>query len=167
MTRRTTPSSDGVLAEVFWGFPRYMPNTRRSVHSPPDHFIISLIISKRRDWRDIRSKWPWLGTRTGTGGTATLTIFFFTAAHGSMDNMSTEILAIPTNYWPHLHFSADRIERSFDQFKANVFSTRRVLQELLDFYINVFIISPQKSILYQIKSLYLKIKLRTQILFVL
>ena len=33
-------------------------NSRRSVQSPPDHFIITLIISDRRDWRDTRGKWP-------------------------------------------------------------------------------------------------------------
>ena len=32
-------------------------NAGRSVHSPQDHFIISLIISDRRDWRDTRGKW--------------------------------------------------------------------------------------------------------------
>jgi hypothetical protein len=30
------------------------------VHSPQDHFIITLIISDRRDWRNTRGKWPWL-----------------------------------------------------------------------------------------------------------
>ena len=52
MTGRTAPSSDGFLAEVFWGFSSVV---RRSVHSPQDHFIITLIISDRRD---TRGKWP-------------------------------------------------------------------------------------------------------------
>ena len=33
-------------------------DSRRSVHSPQDHVIITLIISNRRDWRDTRGKWP-------------------------------------------------------------------------------------------------------------
>ena len=33
-------------------------NARRSVHSPQDRFIITLIISDRRHWRDTRGKWP-------------------------------------------------------------------------------------------------------------
>ena len=49
MTGRTAPSSDGLLAEVFWDFLGCKANARRSVHSPQDHFIIILIISDRRD----------------------------------------------------------------------------------------------------------------------
>ena len=49
MTGRTAPSSDGLLAEVFWGFLGSKANAKRSVHSPQDHFIITLIISDRRD----------------------------------------------------------------------------------------------------------------------
>ena len=33
-------------------------NARRSVHRPWDHFIITLIVSDRCDWRDTRGKWP-------------------------------------------------------------------------------------------------------------
>ena len=33
-------------------------NTRRSAHSPQDHFIITLIISDWRDWCDTWGKWP-------------------------------------------------------------------------------------------------------------
>ena len=43
MTGRTAPSSDDLLAEVFFGC---KANARRSVHSPQDHFIITLIISE-------------------------------------------------------------------------------------------------------------------------
>ena len=43
------------LSEVFLSC---KANAKRSVHSPRDHFIISLIISDRRDWRDTRGKWP-------------------------------------------------------------------------------------------------------------
>ena len=41
-----------------WGSPRFSSAIRRSVHSPRDHFIITLFISDRRDWCDIRGKWP-------------------------------------------------------------------------------------------------------------
>ena len=49
--------------------------TRRSVYSPRDHSIITLIISDRRDW--LGASGLWLGTRTGVGGTATLAKSFF------------------------------------------------------------------------------------------
>ena len=52
LTGRTAPSSYGLLAEGFLGC---KANGRKSVHSPQDHFIITLIIS---DWRDTRGKWP-------------------------------------------------------------------------------------------------------------
>ena len=40
----------------------------------------------------------WLGTRTGVGGTATLTeSFFLAAAHGSMDNSSLKVLETETD----------------------------------------------------------------------
>ena len=42
-------------SEVFLGC---KANARRSVRSHQDHFIITLIISDRRDWRDTRGKWP-------------------------------------------------------------------------------------------------------------
>ena len=48
ITGRTAPSSDGLLAEVFPDF-SYKADARRSVHSLQDHFIITLIISDRRD----------------------------------------------------------------------------------------------------------------------
>ena len=54
MTGRTAPSLDSLLVEVFLSC---KANARRSVHSPQDHFIITLIISDRRDWRDTRGKW--------------------------------------------------------------------------------------------------------------
>ena len=46
MTGHIAPSSDSLLAEVFFGC---NANVRRSVHSPQDHFIITLIISDRCD----------------------------------------------------------------------------------------------------------------------
>ena len=46
MTGRIAPSSDGLLAEVFLG---YKANPRRSVHSPQDNFIITLIIGDQHD----------------------------------------------------------------------------------------------------------------------
>jgi hypothetical protein len=60
MPGRTASSSDSLLAEA---------NVRRSVHSPRDYFIITLIISDRRG---TRASGLWLGTRTGAGGKATL-----------------------------------------------------------------------------------------------
>ena len=46
------------------------------MHSPQDHFIITLII--RTDVTDatLGASGLWLGTRTGAGGTATLTESF-------------------------------------------------------------------------------------------
>ena len=55
MIGRTALSSDGLLGEVFLSC---KANARRSVHSSQDHFIITLIISEWRDWRDTRGKWP-------------------------------------------------------------------------------------------------------------
>ena len=52
LSGRKVPSSDGLLAEVFLSC---KANARRSVHSPRDHLIITLIISDRRDTRE---KWP-------------------------------------------------------------------------------------------------------------
>ena len=69
-----SPSSDGLLAEVFLSC---RANVRRSVHSPQDHFVIILIISDRCDWRDTWDRWACLGTQIGAGGTATLKLKFF------------------------------------------------------------------------------------------
>ena len=38
-------------------FLSYKANARWSVQSPQDHFMITLIISDRRDWRDTQGKW--------------------------------------------------------------------------------------------------------------
>ena len=46
ITGRTAPSPNGLLAEVFLSC---KANARRSIHSPQDHFIITLIISDRCD----------------------------------------------------------------------------------------------------------------------
>ena len=46
LTALTGPSSNGLLAEVFLSC---KANAKISVHSPQDHFIITLIISDRRD----------------------------------------------------------------------------------------------------------------------
>ena len=43
-----------LLAEVFLN----CKTNARSAHSPQDHFIITLIISDRRDWHDTRGKRP-------------------------------------------------------------------------------------------------------------
>ena len=74
MTGRTALSSDGLLAEVFLGC---KANARRSVYSPR---IISLSpLSLATDVTDatLGSSGLWLGTRTGAGGTATLSESFF------------------------------------------------------------------------------------------
>ena len=49
MTGRTAPSSDGLLAEFSGVFLGCKANARRSLHSPQDHFIITLISSDRRE----------------------------------------------------------------------------------------------------------------------
>ena len=63
-------------------------NIRRSVHSPQDRFIITLIISDRRDWRDTRGKWPLVRNpgRSWWHRHKSFIPFFLAAAHGSMDN---------------------------------------------------------------------------------
>ena len=50
MAGRTTPSSDRLLAEVFWSFHGFKANARKSVHCPQDHFIATRIIGDRRTW---------------------------------------------------------------------------------------------------------------------
>ena len=49
MPGRTAPSSDGLLAEVSGVFLGCKAIAKRSVPSPQDHLIITLIISDRRD----------------------------------------------------------------------------------------------------------------------
>ena len=75
---------NGFLTEVF---PSHKADARRSVHSPWDHFIITLIIS---DWCDTWGKWPlarkldssWWHRHTSLK-------FFWLLPHGSMDNRVT------------------------------------------------------------------------------
>jgi hypothetical protein len=86
MTGRTAPSSDGLLAEGFLGFPsvvRQMPGDLCTARR-----IISLSpLSLATDVADatLGAGVLWLETRTGAGGTVTLTESFLDAAHGSMD----------------------------------------------------------------------------------
>ena len=54
MSDHTAPSSNGLLAEVVLS---HKANARRSMHSPWDHFIISLIIDLI-----LRVSGLWLGT---------------------------------------------------------------------------------------------------------
>ena len=61
MTGRTAPSLDGPFAEVFRGFPQC--TAPRIVSLSP----ISLVTDVTLEVSGL-----WLGTRTGTGGTATL-----------------------------------------------------------------------------------------------
>ena len=60
MTGRTAPSSDGLLAEVFLGC---KANSRRSVHSPQDHFIITLSLATNVTDVTLGASGLWLGTR--------------------------------------------------------------------------------------------------------
>jgi hypothetical protein len=58
-----------------WGFLGFFSAVRQmpgDLYTAP---IITLTISDRRDW--LGTSGLWLGTRTGDGGTATLTQFFF------------------------------------------------------------------------------------------
>jgi hypothetical protein len=72
ITARTAPLSHDILAEFFQGFPQLQGKCQEICAQPRDHFIISLIIGDRRDWRDTRASGLWLGTRIGSGGTAKL-----------------------------------------------------------------------------------------------
>ena len=69
------------------GFLGCKANVRRSVHSPQDHFIITLIISDRRDWRDTQGKWP-LARNPGRSWWHRHTNwkFLLASAHSSMNN---------------------------------------------------------------------------------
>ena len=71
MTGCTAPSSDGLLAEVFWSFLSRKANARKSLHSPRDHLLPPLTLTT-----DEASS-LWLGTPTGAGGTVTLVKNFF------------------------------------------------------------------------------------------
>ena len=53
-------------------FLSFKANAKRYAHSPRDHFIITLIISNRRDWRDTRGKWRLVRNPDRNFGTATL-----------------------------------------------------------------------------------------------
>ena len=52
-------------------------NARGSVHSPQDHFISTLIITTDVTDATLGASGLWLGTRTGVGGTTTLTRVFW------------------------------------------------------------------------------------------
>jgi len=85
MTGRTAPSSDGL--QGFLGFSsavRQMPGDLCTAR----RFISLSPLSLATDVTDatLGASGLWLGTRTGPGGTATLTEIFLAAAHGSMDN---------------------------------------------------------------------------------
>ena len=68
MTGRAAPLSDGLLAEVFLSC---KANARRSVHNPQDSPLpLATDVT-------LGESCLWLGTRTGGGGTATLTESFF------------------------------------------------------------------------------------------
>ena len=47
------------------------------MHSPQDHFIITLSLATDVTDATLGASGLWLGTRTGAGGTTTLTVSFF------------------------------------------------------------------------------------------
>ena len=65
-------------------------NARISMHRPRYHFIITLIISERCDWRGIWGKWP-LGRNPDRiwWYRHTILIIFLATSHGSMDNRNS------------------------------------------------------------------------------
>ena len=78
MTGRTAPSSDGLRAEVFLGVSSAVRQMPGDLCTAPR--IISLSpLSLATDVTDatLGASGLWLGTRTGAGGTATLTESFF------------------------------------------------------------------------------------------
>ena len=62
MTGCIAPSSDGLQAEVFWGFPQLYGKCQEICAQP-----LSLATDVT-----LRASGLWLETRTGAGGTATL-----------------------------------------------------------------------------------------------
>ena len=87
MTGRIAPPSDGFLAEVFLGFSSAVRQMIGDLCTAPR--IISLSpLSLTADVTDatLGTSGLWLGTRTGAGGTATLTKSYLAAAYVSMDN---------------------------------------------------------------------------------
>ena len=71
----------GILFEVMTGHTAFIDsllavlrqaNARISVHSPQDHFIITLSLATDMTDVTLRASGLWLGTRTGVGGIATL-----------------------------------------------------------------------------------------------
>ena len=70
MTDRTAPSSDGLLAEIFLG---YKANTRDLCSAPRIISLSPLSLATNMTDTTLGASGLWLGTRTGAGGTATLT----------------------------------------------------------------------------------------------
>ena len=81
ITGRTAPSSDGLLAEVFWDFLGFSSAVRQlpgGLCTAPRIISLSLL-SLATDVTDVTlgASDLWQGTRTGASGTTTLTEFFF------------------------------------------------------------------------------------------
>ena len=72
MTGSIAPSSECLLAEIFWGFPR-LQGTGDLCTAPR---IISLSPLSLETDATLGASDLWLGTRTGAGGTVTLTESF-------------------------------------------------------------------------------------------
>ena len=73
MTGRTALSSDGLLAEVFRGFPQSSDKCQEICAQPPGSYHYHPL-SLATDANDptLEASGLWLGTRTGVDGTATL-----------------------------------------------------------------------------------------------
>ena len=69
MTGHTAPSSDGLLAEVFWGFPQLMPEDL--CIAPRITSLLPLSLATDMTDAKLGASGLWLGTRAGAGGTAT------------------------------------------------------------------------------------------------
>ena len=65
---RTAPSSDGLLAEVFWSFTQLKGKCQEICAQPPGSLSLAADVTDAK----LGASGLWQGTRTGAGGTATL-----------------------------------------------------------------------------------------------
>ena len=88
-------------------FLSFKANARRSVHSPQDHFIITLSLAT--DVTDVTFgvSGHWLGTRTGAGGTATVTKSFFGCSPWLHGQQLSHL--IRSHHKPGPYFSSQRV----------------------------------------------------------
>ena len=64
---------DGLLAEIFRGFPQFKANAIKSVHSPRVISLSHLSLATEATDVTLGASGLWLGIRTGDGGTVILT----------------------------------------------------------------------------------------------